>query len=65
MRLRVFVTFCWGALLDWLLGIGVSECSFSGPAQARGGLPPARSQLAMVLPVVSWPRLTPQLCLRY
>ncbi|PIC58389.1 hypothetical protein CSV80_05330 [Sporosarcina sp. P12(2017)] len=57
--------FLLGALLDWLLGIGVSGCSFSGLAQARGGLPPAMSQLAVVLPVVSWPRPTPQLCLRY
>ncbi|PIC76042.1 hypothetical protein CSV74_13235 [Sporosarcina sp. P19] len=57
--------FLLGALLDWLLGIGVRECLLFGPAKARGGLPPARSQLAIVLPVVSWPRPTPQLCLRY
>ncbi|PID07419.1 hypothetical protein CSV65_16245 [Sporosarcina sp. P31] len=42
-----------GALLDWLLGTEVSECLLSGPAQARGGLPTARSQLAVMLPVVS------------
>ncbi|ARF15032.1 hypothetical protein SporoS204_13275 [Sporosarcina ureae] len=34
------------ALLDWLLGTEVSAFLLSGPAQARGGLPTARSQLA-------------------
>ncbi|ARK22554.1 hypothetical protein SporoP32a_14015 [Sporosarcina ureae] len=58
---------CWGVgvLLDWLLGTGVSEGLLFGLAQARGGLPPAMSQLAVVLLAVSWPRPTPQLCLRY
>ena len=53
-----------GSLLDWWLGTEVSECLLSGPAKARGGLPPARSQLEVVLPVISRPRPTPQLCLR-
>ncbi|ARD48785.1 hypothetical protein SporoP33_11490 [Sporosarcina sp. P33] len=37
-----------GPLLDWLLGVGVSECPLFGPAQARGGLPFVMSQLAKV-----------------
>ncbi|PIC97820.1 hypothetical protein CSV68_16360 [Sporosarcina sp. P29] len=35
-----------GALPDWLLDTEVIKCLLSGPAQARGGLPTARSQLA-------------------
>ncbi|ARF15039.1 hypothetical protein SporoS204_13315 [Sporosarcina ureae] len=54
-----------GAWLDRLLGTGVSECSFSGPAQARGGLPTARSQLAKVrascLLATAYPAVVPAL----
>ncbi|PIC97744.1 hypothetical protein CSV68_16890, partial [Sporosarcina sp. P29] len=35
-----------GSLLDWLLFTEVGGGLLSGPAQARGGLPTARSQLA-------------------
>ncbi|WP_233201439.1 hypothetical protein, partial [Sporosarcina sp. P13] len=42
----------------------VSKGRFPIIASARGGLPPAMSQLAKVALVVSWLRLTPQLCLR-
>ncbi|PIC82469.1 hypothetical protein CSV73_12430 [Sporosarcina sp. P1] len=64
--IHVFLShFLLGTSLDLLLDSEVSECSLSRPAQARGGLPPAMSQLAMGLPVVSWPRPTPQLCPRY
>ncbi|PIC68091.1 hypothetical protein CSV78_04685 [Sporosarcina sp. P16a] len=64
--IHVFLAhFLLGTSLDLFLDFEVSKCSLFGPAQARGGLPTAMSQLAMVLPVVSWPRPTPQLCLCY
>ncbi len=39
------------SLLDWLLGTEVNKYLLSGPTQARGGLPTAMSQLAVVVPM--------------
>ncbi|ARJ39241.1 hypothetical protein SporoP8_10385 [Sporosarcina ureae] len=62
---------CWslsllvGTSLDWLLGTKISEGMLSGPAQARGGLPPALSQLAIVpascLRATAYPAVVPAL----
>ena len=48
MRLRVFVHFCYGRCSTGCWDTEVIECLLFGPAQARGGLPTARSQLAVV-----------------
>ncbi|PIC64750.1 hypothetical protein CSV79_05150 [Sporosarcina sp. P13] len=55
---------CWG-VARFFYGTEVCTGQLSITASARGGLPPARSQQAKGALVVSWLRLTPQLCLRF